>query len=111
MAIFSSAPFAAPFSPVTELCIPNAFNNIGVKSLHTCSFSRLKNEHWRVVYEVLGTAFADTRAKEDGGCFRWVMQRMGFGIIAMRSEGLKRSPTAFLWPFSQVLRLPPPFHL
>jgi len=26
-------------------------------------------------------------------------------------EGLKRSPTAFLWPFSQVLRLPPPFHL
>ena len=44
-----------------------------------------KREHWRVVYEVLGTAFADTRAKEDGGCFRWVMQRMGFGIIAMRS--------------------------
>jgi len=35
MAIFSSAPFAAPFSPVIELCIPNAFNNVGVKSLHT----------------------------------------------------------------------------
>jgi len=27
------------------------------------------------------------------------------------NEGLKRSPAAFLWPFSQVLRLPPPFHL
>ena len=35
MAIFSIAPFAAPFSPVTELCIPNAFNKVGVKSLHT----------------------------------------------------------------------------
>jgi len=35
MAIFSSVPFAAPFSPVTELCIPNAFNKVGVKSLHT----------------------------------------------------------------------------
>ena len=35
MAIFSSAPFAAPFSPVTELCILNAFNKVGVKSFHT----------------------------------------------------------------------------
>ena len=35
MAIFSSAPFATPFSPVIKLCIPNAFNKVGVKSLHT----------------------------------------------------------------------------